>query len=92
MTDSDRIAYRHKTFQPTMMRTPAGSFRVHLINVSATGALVHVGDPPARGTRIAIDLGTNYADAHVIWTNGARFGVAFERAIDDRIIDRLVGR
>ncbi len=89
--DSDhRIARRHKTFEPATLRSAAGEARAHLINLSATGALVHMVDPPKRGSVVSIDLRHVSADAEVVWTSGSRFGVAFRSRLADATIDILL--
>jgi len=89
--DSDhRIAHRHKTFEPTTLRSNAGEARAHVINLSATGALVHMVDPPKRGSVVSIDLGRVFADAEVVWTSGSRFGIAFRSRLADAMIDILL--
>lgn len=89
--DADHcLAHRHKTFEPTKLRSDAGEARAHLINLSATGALVRMVDPPKRGSAVSINLGHVSADAEAVWTSGPRFGVAFRRRLADATIDILL--
>jgi len=85
--DDHRIAHRYKTFEPTTLRSDAGEARVHLINLSATGALVHMADPPELGAAVCIDLKGTAAEARVVWRDGARFGLAFRTRLTSVTID-----
>ena len=85
----DRIAKRHKIFEPTTMTAGGSQARVHLINVSETGALVHMAEPPPRGSEVIIDVGGALSSARLVWRSGRRFGVAFRSTLPQRTIDRL---
>jgi len=82
IVDGNRVAHRHKVFLPARMITPQGDLRVHLINVSVTGALAHYELPPVVGTVIALEIGG--------WTiGGRRFGIAFSGRLDKQRLDSL---
>ena len=82
-----RAATRHKIFAPTSLTGAGGEMRVHLLNVSATGALVHASMPPASGHRVQIRIGAEMVRAQIVWVDGARFGVVFDRALDATVIE-----
>lgn len=87
----DRAAVRHKTFEPTTMVTASGELRAHILNVSATGALIHAPGAPARGERCSIVLVGRKIAAEVMWVDGARFGIAFRGALMPDELSRLLG-
>lgn len=94
-----RRAPRVKLFQPVEMRGPRGASRVHLLNVSTSGALAYAQDAPAAGETVEIVCGSGTHAARVAWSDGRRFGLAFavpvaQARIDDllRVQEELVAR
>lgn len=74
---ADRARPRHKLFQPAELETAAGQQRVHLLDLSQTGALVNAAQPPADGSFVTLVCGTLRRSARVSWVKGTRFGVTF---------------
>lgn len=68
---------RLKVFQPTEIRVGGVRVRAHVLNISATGALVHYAAPLAVGTFIQIDCGGAVKSARVIRCDDQRCGVQF---------------
>ena len=89
IVDGNRVAHRHKVFLPARMITPQGDLRVHLINVSVTGALAHYELPPVVGTVIALEIGGWTIGGRIVWTDGRRFGIAFSGRLDKQRLDSL---
>jgi hypothetical protein len=87
----DRAAPRHKTFEPTTLFTATGEVRAHILNLSATGALIHAADAPGRGERCTVVLAGREIAAEVMWVEGARFGIAFRGALMPDELARLLG-
>ena len=87
--DGQRIAHRHKVFLPVRMTSASGDSRVHLINVSLTGALAHQAAPPSRGTPVGIDVEGRTVAGRVVWVDGQRFGIAFAERLTDRTLRQL---
>ena len=85
-----RLARRHKVFEPATMKSASGKYRVHLLDVSATGALMHLNDPPALGSMVTILLGSAPTAATVVWRRGTRFGVTFAKLLDACVINDLL--
>ena len=87
-----RIAKRYKVFEATRMQAAAGERRVHLINISETGALVH-GTPPAPdlATVVRLDVAGDDVPARVMWAAGDRFGVMFLARLTPVCLARLIG-
>lgn len=79
---------RLKLFQPTEMRGPDGATRrAHLLDLSATGALVHAADPPAVGGEVALRLSNAPRPGRVMWVDGRRFGVQFRSPLTDAEVE-----
>ena len=82
-----RAKPRLKTFHPVELRDEAGPSRAHLLDLSATGALVHREEPPAPGAVVRIGIAGAPRPAKVVWQDGKRFGVAFTASLrDDEVV------
>ncbi len=81
---------RHKVFLPAEMATPDGPMRVHLLNISATGALVHSDTLPERGAVVQFSCGPSTWLARVVWARHKRFGVVHVTPLTPTAIDTLV--
>lgn len=81
---------RMKLFEPTELRTGSSATRAHLLNLSATGALVHTATPPAPGTTVHLRVGGTTRAARVVWAQGSRLGAAFRVPLPDHEVDALV--
>lgn len=73
-----RGRHRLKLFQPGTVRVSRDLLRVHVLNISLTGALVHRDQPPPPGTLLDIRIGGMERRASVAWASGARFGIQFQ--------------
>lgn len=82
---------RYKLFQPTEMSTAGGTARVHLLNLSTGGALVHADVAPRPGALISIKCGADRVSATVAWTAGRKFGVSFDVALPQTLIEHVIG-
>jgi hypothetical protein len=72
-----RASARRKLFLPTSMQARGDRVRVHLLDLSCTGAQVHHAEPPPVGTLVSLDCGSCARLARVIRSSGTRFGVQF---------------
>ena len=93
-TAAARAQHRFKLFQPTTMVVGAsvGSslLRVHLLDLSATGALVHHAAPPTVGATVRLECAGRMRMAHVVWISGSRFGVAFALPLNEHQLDHAL--
>ncbi len=87
-----RGAPRRKLFLPTMMRLDGEPVRVHLLDLSCSGAQVHRAAPPAVGTTIQIDCGGQLRSARVVRRQGDRFGVQFLIPLSEAQVEAAVTR
>lgn len=74
---SVRIAKRIKLFEPALVRYQHAVERIHLLDLSCTGALAHGANPPTVGTIIRIECKTLSIAARTAWVRGPKYGVAF---------------
>lgn len=82
---------RLKLFQPTEMRDTGGETRrAHLLDLSATGALVHASDPPAAGGGVQLLLDGAFRAGEVMWADGRRFGLRFRAPLADAQVDGIL--
>ena len=89
--DDRRRATRVKIFQPAEMEGGATRDRVHLLNLSTTGALIYGEEPPAIGATVRLTCGFPLGEARVAWAGGRCFGVAFAKPLPKSQIDALLG-
>jgi hypothetical protein len=88
---SARRINRTKIFQPGEMHTISGVQRVHLLDLSASGALVYTaGQAPSIGAVVRITVGVPLGAARVRWAAGKRFGVSFATPLSAQTLDQLV--
>jgi len=82
---------RAKIFQPGEMHTISGAQRIHLLDVSASGALVYTaGRVPDVGSVVRLTVGITIGAARVRWAVGKRFGVSFATPLAQTHIDQLL--
>lgn len=88
--DARTRAPRHKVFEPVLLAAAGVTARAHLLNVSLTGALLHVAPPVMRGDRLTVALRGIWVPAQVVRVAGPRAGIAFERPLDAAQVDALL--
>ena len=74
-------AKRVKIFQPMDIQLADRLERIHLLNLSLTGAMAHAEAPPAAGTTINLSDAEDRVVARIVWTNGRKFGLAFAKPL-----------
>jgi hypothetical protein len=89
---AQRAAPRIKIFQPAEMACASGApLRVHLLNISAGGALVYAPKVPAVGEHVQLHCGVALGSARVQWAGGNRFGVKFADPIGPGELEAILG-
>lgn len=86
-----RAAARRKVFLPAELILDGMVSRVHLLNLSCIGALLHAGDPPQTGALVTIRRAEVCWSARVVWRSGTRFGVAHAQAFSQDAVEALIG-
>lgn len=82
---------RHKVFLPAEMVAGTTTSRVHLLNLSITGALIHGDAPPRAGTVVQIRCDAHGWLARVVWAQQKRFGVVHVTPLAPATVDALIG-
>jgi hypothetical protein len=72
--------------------TSSSLVRVHLLDLSATGALIHHAAPPAVGATVRLECAGRMRMAHVMWVNGSRFGIAFALPLSEHQLDHALAQ
>lgn len=86
-----RARPRLRLFQPNELRRPDGSAaRVHLLDLSGTGALIHSATPPAPGSTVQLSLGGAWRAGEVVWADERRFGLHFRTPLSDAEVAGVV--
>jgi hypothetical protein len=75
---ADRDAERLKAFIPTYMEGGGVRSRAHILNISASGAMMHCTDIPEIGSLVRILWKGKLRAARVQWQAANRFGVRFQ--------------
>ncbi len=82
---------RRKIFQPVDLHAAGRALRAHLLDLSASGALVHSTTAPAPGTPLRLTLDGSVRTARVVWREGVRFGIAFALPLGEAEVARVLG-
>lgn len=82
---------RHKVFLPAEMTVAGTTSRVHLLNLSQTGALIHAEAPPPVGTTIRLLCGQTGWVARVVWSADKRLGVVHTPRLAPGTVAALIG-
>lgn len=85
-----RQAPRLKLFQPAEMRSRGDESRVHLLNLSTSGALVYGEKVPALGEEVQLRCSLPLGPGRVAWVEGRRFGVAFRQTLSDAVVEQVL--
>ena len=85
-----RIAKRLKIFEPGMIRSGRMTARVHLLDLSHTGALVHGEAPPLPGTIVRIECKGIDVPARIVWTRAQKFGIAFLKPLSKSELQQII--
>jgi hypothetical protein len=71
------------------MTEAAGCSRIHLLDVSISGALAHAVAPPPPGTRVRIECGELSRGARTCWREASRFGLRFDLPLRTEELEAL---
>ncbi|MFC3440396.1 PilZ domain-containing protein [Sphingobium rhizovicinum] len=83
-------AMRRKLFEPVQLRHDGIALRAHMLDLSASGALLHCERrAPRPGSGIIIQTDGMRVAAHVVWVDGKKFDVHFDAPLDAATIRGL---
>lgn len=85
-----RQAPRAKLFQPAEMRARGGDVRVHVLNLSTSGALVYGDGTPVPGEQVRLTCGISLGMCRVAWVSGRRFGVEFLKPLPQVMVEQVL--
>lgn len=88
--DERRLSPRSKLFQPAEMRGRKGDVRVHVLNLSTSGALVYGDATPEPGEQVRLTCGMPLGTGRVAWVSGRRFGVQFLRPLPHAAVEQVL--
>lgn len=88
--DDLRATPRFKLFQLAGMTVSGERKRVHVLNLSAGGALLYSPEPPVPGTPMRLECGDAARFARVAWARGRRFGVTFALPLANAQVDQVI--
>jgi hypothetical protein len=88
---ASRAAKRVKVFQPATLERDGASLRIHLLDISESGALAHAHQPPPDRSRVRVECEGLVRTASVRWSEGKRFGLLFDRPLLGAEVERLTG-
>lgn len=80
---------RVKTFQPATLVADGEAVRVHLLDLSGTGAQAHATALPPEQALVRIECGGIIRKARVRWRQGNRFGLQFDVPLSPAQLDAL---
>ena len=87
-----RTSIRQRALRGATLATASGERRANILNLSTGGALLDASEPPTLGEPVTLRRDMLVAPGRVTWINGHRFGIAFDRAIDDADVERIVDK
>lgn len=85
-----RQAPRAKLFQPAEMHGRGGDARVHVLNLSTSGALVYGERTPGEGEQVWLTCGVPLGMGRVAWVSGRRFGVQFLTPLPNIVVEQVL--
>ncbi|WP_260598550.1 PilZ domain-containing protein [Sphingomonas endolithica] len=85
-----RASPRLKVFFPSQLDGAGGIIRIHLLNISRTGALIYSSQPLEKGQKVSVGSGERAKLAIVAWVSGARAGVEFRLPFHEAELDAFI--
>ena len=81
---------RHKVFLPAEVIGLSGTTRIHLLNLSLTGALAHGEPMAAPGSVVQLRCGTTSWLARIVWVRDKRFGMVHVVPLAPGVVATLI--
>ena len=85
-----RARPRRKLFQPAELDMAGGRGRVHLLDLSETGAKLNAVRAPLQGSFVSLSCGELRRSARVAWVNGRRVGITFLMPLTTREVEAVL--
>jgi hypothetical protein len=87
-----RAEQRLKVFRLGLADAGGAPFKVHLLDVSASGARLHTGTAPDRGIHVTLTCSSVSASGTVRWVDASRFGVRFDKPLVPSELATILGK
>ena len=87
-----RTRPRRRVLLAATLETPSGDLQVRLRNLSSTGALIEMRQPPEVGTLVTLRRGKTIAPGTVRWATSVSIGVEFLRPIHESEVLVHIGK
>lgn len=82
---------RLKTFIPAEIISDHSVQRVHVLNLSSTGALIHVGAGTMQADTVVLRINGVDISSAIIWNEDSKRGIVFDTALTAEQRDRMIG-
>jgi hypothetical protein len=83
-------AHRHKIFLPVVLNQAGSTTRIHLLDISRTGARANAPHLPPVGERVRIVWNDIVITGRIAWGRDTRIGIRFDLPLADRQLDAIV--
>lgn len=80
---------RHRVMLSAKLYSVHGELSAVLLDLSRSGAMLSATPPPPRGCKLLLVRQGLEADATVMWTEGNRFGIAFDQMLSEEHVEQL---
>jgi hypothetical protein len=87
-----RRSGRHRVMLAAEIYSVHGETSAVLLDLSQGGAMLSASPALPAGCKVLLVRRSLEASATVAWSDGNRFGLQFEKALDERLVDYLVSR
>lgn len=85
-----RKSRRHRLFEPATVFDAKGEKRAHVLDLSATGLLLHSSKPLSPGTNIALTFAKQPVVGRVMWADHRYCGIAFLEPLTEERVREIV--
>lgn len=75
---------------PMSFKTVSGVRDCQMTNISDSGAMLEMANPPVRGVSGWLIMGAEEIYCTVVWTNETSCGIEFERALGSHTLDQII--
>jgi hypothetical protein len=85
-----RAGHRNKLFEAATIKSIDGEASAHVLDISCSGAMMAMRYPPPVSARVIVHCRSIQCVASVAWVSGRRFGVQFQRPMDEMRLSAFI--
>lgn len=85
-----RAGHRNKLFEAATVKSIEGESSTHVLDISCSGAMMATHYPPPVSARVIVICRSIKCVASVAWVSGSRFGVHFQRPMDETRLSAFI--